>query len=129
MKRYIILTLLFLAATTAGVVFAKGKAEISFEKTSHDFGRISADGGKVTCRYEFTNTGSDALVIINVTNGGCGCTTPKFTREPIAPGKTGYVSITFDPKRFKGEFNRNVTVSTNASNSKVRLKFTGYITD
>ncbi|MBD5308576.1 MAG: DUF1573 domain-containing protein [Bacteroides sp.] len=129
MRKHIIISLLLLLTIAAGSLYAKEKAEIAFSTTTHDFGRISAEGGKVSCKYEFTNKGKEQLVIIHVTNGGCGCTTPTFTREPIAPGKTGYVMITFDPKRFKGEFNRTVTVTTNASNSKTRLKFSGYITD
>ena len=80
MRRHIIISLLMLLAITAGSIYAKEKAEIAFSTTSHDFGRISADGGKVSCKYEFTNKGKEQLVIIHVTNGGCGCTTPTFTR-------------------------------------------------
>ncbi len=129
MRKYLLIMMAALAALTCGVIYAKGAAEIQFQTTSHDFGRISASGGKVSYKYTFTNTGNEALVIINVTNGGCGCTTPGFTREPIEPGKKGYVSVTFDPARFKGEFNRSITVSSNAKKSKTRLKFSGYITD
>lgn len=126
MNRLLLLLISILIATTT---FAKGTAGIKFDTTTHDFGRISAKGGIVTCQYEFINTGKDALVIIDVTNGGCGCTTPTFTREPIAPGKKGNVTVKFDPKKFKGEFNRSITVSTNAKPARIKLKFSGYITD
>jgi hypothetical protein len=43
----------------------------------------------------FTNTGSTPLVISNV-RGSCGCTVTDYTKEPIAPGKTGNVKATFN---------------------------------
>ncbi len=76
-----------LAVTAIISASAKDKAEMTFVKTAHDFGTIKADGGAVTAVYEFTNTGSAPLTIINVSNGGCGCTKPSFPKRPIAPGK------------------------------------------
>lgn len=106
---------------------AKNGAEIEFTKTKHEFGTIRSSAGKVTAEYSFTNTGTGPLVIINVTNGGCGCTTPSFPKEPIAPGKTGKITINFDPTGRRGEFNRTVQVKTNAQKKAVPLRFSGVI--
>ncbi len=121
--------LLLLALMIPAMILTAGgnQSKIEFEKTSHDFGTINADGGKVSCRYTFTNTGDAPLVIISVTNGGCGCTTPSFPKEPIQPGKTGEIVIHFDPEGRKGEFNREVRVRTNGSPKRVSLKFSGVI--
>lgn len=116
--------LLALAALGAS---AKGKARITFDSTSHDFGTIKEDGGQVTAVYGFTNTGDEPLTIITVTNGGCGCTTPSFPKEPIAPGKKGEIKITFQPRGRKGEFNRTVKVKTNADAGRRTLKFNGVV--
>lgn len=123
-KIFSILTFCF--ATIFALMAADGAA-IKFNQTKHDFGTIHADGGEVSCEYTFTNTGSSPLVIISVSNGGCGCTTPTFTKEPVAPGKTGTITIHFNPAGRKGEFNRVVQVKTNASKKRESLRFSGVI--
>lgn len=123
MKKIFLLLLLVVAA--AGIATAAGKPKIVFATTSHDFGTIKSSAGKVTATYEFTNTGDGALSVVTVTNGGCGCTKPSFTKEPVAPGKKGVITITFDPRGRAGEFNRTVRVKTNAG--KNRLTFSGVI--
>ena len=122
-----IFLVLLLAVTAIISASAKDKAEMTFVKTAHDFGTIKADGGAVTAVYEFTNTGSAPLTIINVSNGGCGCTKPSYPLEPIAPGKSGEIKITFDPKGRKGEFNRTVKVKTNAGSARKKLTFSGVV--
>ncbi|MDE6415782.1 MAG: DUF1573 domain-containing protein [Duncaniella sp.] len=122
-----ILFLLFAVMFTAFVTEAKSKAEIKFEAVSHDFGTIRANGGKVTATYKFTNTGDKPLVIVSVSNGGCGCTVPSYPKMPVQPGKEGEISITFDPRGRSGEFERVVKVKTNAGNSRQKLTFSGTI--
>lgn len=128
MKRYL---LSLFVALTAIVGFSALAADdgpvISFQSMKHDFGNIKASGGKVTAVYRFTNTGNKPLVIISVTNGGCGCTTPSYPKEPIAPGKSGEIVIKFDPAGRRGELNREVKVKTNASKKRLGLRFTGVI--
>lgn len=125
MKKILLLFALLIPALA--MTAADNHSKIEFEKTSHDFGTISADGGKVSCAYKFTNTGNAPLVIISVTNGGCGCTTPSFPKEPVQPGKSGEIVIHFDPEARKGEFNREVRVRTNGTPKRVSLKFSGVI--
>ncbi|MBD5243581.1 MAG: DUF1573 domain-containing protein [Paramuribaculum sp.] len=105
---------------------AKSQPAIEMASTYHDFGTIKASGGPVTARYELTNTGSSPLVIINVTNGGCGCTTPEYPKQPVAPGKSATITITFDPTGRRGEFNREVKVKTNAG-KRLSLRFSGVV--
>ncbi|MDE6652191.1 MAG: DUF1573 domain-containing protein [Paramuribaculum sp.] len=100
---------------------------VVFNSVSHDFGNIKSTGGSVSCEYEFTNTGDTPLVIVSVTNGGCGCTTPSFPKAPIAPGKSGVIKITFNPVGRRGEFNREVKVRTSGTPKRVGLKFKGVV--
>lgn len=125
MKKIVLILLLIL--TAGGVISAAGKAGIKFESTSHDFGTIHEKDGRVTAVFDFTNTGDAPLTIVTVTNGGCGCTKPSFPLEPIAPGKTGEIKITFDPKGRRGEFNRTVKVKTNAGSARKKLTFSGVV--
>lgn len=121
-----ILILLVFAISAVGVALA-GKPAIKFASTSHDFGNIHEKDGRVTAIYEFTNTGDAPLSIVTVTNGGCGCTKPSYPLEPIAPGKSGEIKITFDPRGRAGEFNRTVKVKTNAGKSRNKLTFSGVV--
>lgn len=104
----------------------KAAPKIEFAKLTHDFGTIKASDGPVTAKYEFTNTGDAPLVIINVTQGGCGCTTPAYPKEPVAQGQKNVITITFDPTGRRGEFNREVKVKTNAG-KRIPLRFSGVI--
>ena len=89
-------------------------AEISFEKSTHDYGQIekSANG---ECIFVFTNTGNKPLKISNA-KGSCGCTVPQWPREEIAPGATGEIKVRYDTKRV-GVINKSVTIQSNALNS------------
>lgn len=101
--------------------------EITFDTTTHDCGTIRADKGAVSWTYRFTNTGDAPLVIISVSNGGCGCTKPAFPAQPVAPGKSGEIKITFNPEGRRGQLDRKVKVRTNASSKPVMLSFNGMI--
>lgn len=126
MKRIFLILFMAVAVTVTALAADKGAA-ITFDQTKHDFGTIHASDGSVTAIYRFTNTGTEPLIIITVSNGGCGCTTPSYPKAPIAPGKTGVISITFDPTGRRGEFNREVKVKTNASKKRTSLRFSGVI--
>ena len=60
--------------------------QITFTKTSHDFGTFPEERGKVTCTFTFKNTGKSDLVLQKV-RASCGCTTPNWTKTPVAPGE------------------------------------------
>ncbi|MCM1349217.1 MAG: DUF1573 domain-containing protein [Firmicutes bacterium] len=127
MKRNIVTLFLILAAAFGAWAGGKG-AILTFDSTEKDFGTIPAKGGAVTMTYDFTNTGTEPLVIVSVSNGGCGCTTPQYPKQPIAPGKTGKIVIKFNPANRSGYTKRTVKVKSNAANGKVmKLSFDGTI--
>ena len=107
-------------------VMAAGKGpEMTFSEKSFDFGTIKEADGPVTHTFEFTNTGDEPLVIVNV-NASCGCTRPEHSKEPIMPGKKGKIKVTFNPAGRPGEFNKEVKVRTNGSKRPI-LKITGTV--
>lgn len=126
MKRLLLMLITVLTLSLGASAADKGAA-ITFNNTKHDFGTIKSTDGRVTAVYRFTNTGTAPLVIITVSNGGCGCTTPSYPKAPIAPGQTGEIKIQFDPSGRRGEFNREVKVKTNASKKRTSLRFSGVI--
>lgn len=130
MKRFLRMIMVAVAVTlgmTAVMAADKGEPAIEFETTAVNMGNVSSSGGPVSATYKFTNTGTAPLVIVKVTNGGCGCTTPSYPKQPIAPGKSGEIVIHFDPSGRRGEFNREVKVKTNASGKRIGLRFKGVI--
>ncbi|MBN2765856.1 MAG: DUF1573 domain-containing protein [Paludibacteraceae bacterium] len=107
----------------AGVVFAQ-KAEITFEKKIHDFGQINESDGKATYEFVFRNTGNSPLVVSRV-RASCGCTTPTWTRQPIEPGKSGSITVAYNPAGRPGVFTKTITVSSNATDEQVTLLIKG----
>ena len=91
----------------------EGTAEITFAALEHDFGKIS-EGEKVACVFSFENTGSGDLVIASATTS-CGCTVPKFDKEPISPGGKGTMEVVFDTSGRSGIQTKTITVRSNAA--------------
>lgn len=86
-------------------------AKIAFEETSYDFGTIK-EGEKVEHIFKFSNTSSNPLIITNA-KGSCGCTVPEWPKEPIAPGASSEIKVSFDSKGKKGPNTKNVTITAN----------------
>tara|TARA_B110000879_G_scaffold47912_1_gene67486 strand:+ start:4078 stop:4533 length:456 start_codon:yes stop_codon:yes gene_type:complete len=100
-------------------------AKMEFEATEWNFGEIT-QGESVEYAFEFTNTGSEPLIITNA-KGSCGCTVPVWPREPVAPGESGVVDVKFNSKGKKGKQNKKVTLTTNMVPSQMVLKVTGLV--
>jgi hypothetical protein len=95
---------------------------MTFAKTEHDFGDIPTDA-KVRHTFTFTNTGKTPLLIEDAT-ASCGCTTPSWTKEPVAPGGKGTLVVEFDSKGKSGLVNKqvNVRANTQPTNTVVFIK-------
>ena len=106
MKKLISL-LLFISALS---LFAQ--PAIQFEQTTIDFGNIKEDDGKVSGKFEFTNTGNQDLLLTGV-KPGCGCTAADYTKTPVAPGEKGFIVATYNPYNRPGSFHKNIKVTTN----------------
>lgn len=75
--------------------------------------------------FEFKNTGISVVKITDV-HGSCGCTTTDYTKEEIAPGKTGIIKATFNAINVGG-FTKTVTVKTTAEENTKVLVFKGKV--
>ena len=99
---------------------------ILFEEYEHDFGSFSYTEDSVkTHVFTFKNTGGKDLVILHVATG-CGCTTPVYSKQPLKPGATGTVTVTYNGERkLPGYFRKSVTVYSNDPRSYVRIFIKG----
>ena len=107
MKKLFFCFVMFISALS---LFAQ--PAIQFESTTHDFGTIKEEGGKVTGKFIFMNTGDQDLLLTGV-KPGCGCTAADYTKTPVAPGQKGYIDATYNPYNRPGNFNKNIRVTTN----------------
>lgn len=99
--------------------------EITFPKTEHDYGTIYLNGDG-TYNFEFTNTGNEPL-ILSKPRSSCGCTVPSWPKEPILPGETDKIKVTYNTHK-AGAFNKTVTVYSNAKNkATVLLRIKGKV--
>ncbi len=94
--------------------------DLKFTEETFDFGNLTA-GEKASHTFKFKNTGKEPLVISNA-KGSCGCTVPKWPKEPIAPGKSGEIEVTFDSKGKKGKQTKNVTITANTDPANTIIK-------
>lgn len=126
MRKYI-LTFAVLILLPGMAVKAQTKAaNISFDEAVHDFGKFKEADGTVTHKFEFTNTGSIPL-LIKAVRPSCGCTSSAWTKEPVLPGKNGFISATYDPRNRPGPFSKTIAVTTNASNPNNILTIKGEV--
>ena len=115
-----------MAMAVMAVAMMAQQPVITFDKTDHDFGKINEGDGKVTTIFTFKNEGMEPLVLSNV-RASCGCTTPKWPREPIEPGKTGEITVTYNPNGRPGRFTKTVTITSNATEPTTRVTIKGEV--
>ncbi|UCH13627.1 MAG: DUF1573 domain-containing protein [Bacteroidales bacterium] len=123
-KLFSFILILLLTASQASTQI--NKSTIKFDKEIHDFGEININGGDVIHEFTFVNTGNMPIIINNV-KATCGCTTPEWTKEPVIPGQTGSIKVSFNPKGRPGPFSKSITISSNAERQKIVLKITGTV--
>lgn len=125
MKRIIFILTAILLSVVA-VSAQKKQAVISSQETSFDFGSIKEADGKVSHTFKIDNTGDGPLVITRVI-ASCGCTTPEWTKEPIAPGKSGDVKITYNPANRPGAFVKTISIYSNGKKGSFILTIKGKV--
>ena len=98
--------------------------EITFDKVIHDYGKI-IQGGNGKCEFTFKNTGKEPL-ILSKPRSSCGCTVPTWPRQPILPGKTETIEVTYNTNKI-GPINKTVTIFSNAKTKSVILRIKGKV--
>ena len=89
-----------------------------FENETIDYGTIphNADGKR---EFVLTNNGNKPL-IIESTQGSCGCTVPTKPEGPIAPGAKASIGVKYATDRV-GAFTKTVTVKSNATGQETKV--------
>ena len=102
------------------------EAAISAPEEQFDFGTIKEADGPVTHAFTLKNVGNAPLVITRA-SASCGCTKPKFSTEPIAPGKSTKIEVTYNPAGRPGQFVKTVAVYSNGKEGAFILRIKGVV--
>jgi hypothetical protein len=121
MKSVILACLSLLAISAVQAQGDNAAKKLKFTATTFDFGS-KPQGKPVNTEFEFTNSGSEPLVLETV-SASCGCTTPEWTKEPVMPGKKGIIKVQYNMAR-EGSFNKTITVTTKDTETQI-LTITG----
>jgi len=98
--------------------------KVAWAKESHDFGEIP-QGKPVSVEFAFTNTGDAPLLIADVATS-CGCTASDYSKEPIAPGASSKIKVTYNAANI-GAFTKTITVNFSDAEAKKVLMIKGTV--
>lgn len=93
---------------------------ISFVNKINDLGSIN-EGEKVIGWYDYKNEGTAPLIIHSI-KAGCGCTVPKWNKEPLPSGEKATIKVVFDSAGKHGVQDISIYVRSNAENSREELR-------
>ncbi len=88
---------------------------LKLKESEHDFGKIP-QGKPVYYNFEIVNTGKEPLKLDDV-HASCGCTTPEWSRDPIAPGATAIIKVGYNAAA-EGGFTKPITITYNTNQTK-----------
>ena len=108
------LLFLFLLAFAAGHTQSATEV-LELKELTYDFGSIP-QGKPVYHVFQIVNKGTTPLKLDNV-QASCGCTTPEWNKEAIAPGATDKIKVGYNAAS-EGHFEKTVTVTYNGNATK-----------
>lgn len=122
--------LFFLLTALFALHFSFARAQqqgphFKFDKTMHDFGTVSHAQTGISHRFDFTNDGTEPLVITK-TITSCTCTKVSYIKTPVPPGGRGWVEILYEVnKKEPGVFYKAVEIYSNSVDKRVSLVVKG----
>lgn len=120
-------TFYFLVLFLSGfLVSAQNRGNAEFVEDTFDFGDVNEGDGPIVHEFEFTNTGKAPLIISNV-KASCGCTTPGWSKEPVLPGKKGFVKAQYNPLNRPGAFKKSLTITSDGESPRTVLYIQGKV--
>ncbi len=115
-----------LALAVAATLCASSQGVATWLETEGDLGTLHEEGGRASCALRLVNTGDQPLIIVRV-QSTCGCTATEFPRQPIEPGDTAAVQLTYNPIGRPGQFHKDVFVYTDGTPARCRLSVKGNV--
>ena len=110
-------------AQTAAPASPESADVLLLKDSVHSFDKIP-QGRPVTYVFNIVNSGKVPLLLDNV-QASCGCTTPEWSKDAIAPGATAPIRVGYNAYA-EGNFTKTVTITYN-SNQHKQLVITGEV--
>ncbi len=105
---------------------ANENKNMSFKVTQVDLGVINEQDGVKSTTFTFTNIGTAPLVI-NGVSVSCGCTNVVFVKDPVMPGKSSNITVTYDPEFRPGFFDKKIYVYSDKRRKRNVLSIKGEV--
>lgn len=124
MRRFLSLSVLLMFFFFAGAQTAttpETQDVLQLKETEHDFAKIP-QGKPVYYSFEIVNTGAQPLKLDDV-HASCGCTTPEWSRDPIAPGAAAQIKVGYNAAA-EGAFDKMITITYNGQSKQLKIKGT-----
>jgi hypothetical protein len=121
---FIVAAIFGLSASLHAQDAEKPVSGMTWKTTNIDLGKIE-QGKPVTVEFEFTNPSMVPLIISSV-RPNCGCTVADYPKEPVAPGKSGKIVVTYNAAS-SGSFTKSTMVNSNASEGNTSLIIKGEV--
>ncbi len=102
-----------------------GQIKVDFAEKVNDFGFIQ-EGKVASCEFTFENNTEDTVRLASV-KPSCGCTSPFWTKDPVAPGESGTIKVNYNSRGRLGEFTKNITVTVTGEEKKEILTIKGFV--
>ncbi|HEY4967920.1 MAG TPA: DUF1573 domain-containing protein [Puia sp.] len=106
------------AGKSPAAIAAPKEETLRLIESNYSFGKIP-QGRPVIHVFTIQNVGKELLLLENV-QASCGCTTPEWSREPIAPGAEAPIKVGYNAYA-EGHFNKTVTILYNNGQSKALI--------
>ena len=127
MKKQIIFILAIAILPLVAQAQSNKKPQIKFDSLVYDMGVVARDTSIVKCTFKFTNVGESDLYIHQIFTT-CGCTKAEHNTEPVKPGESDQLTVTFDGRRSgEGRVRKRINVYSNAEEEMTRLTIVGKI--
>lgn len=118
----VVITLVLSVAALVGVA----APQVQWLAMTHDFGVINENDGDASCSFGFVNIGDEPVIVVNA-RATCGCTTPKYSNDAVAPGDTAFISVSYDPVGRPGRFKKKIYINTNTEPARSTLEISGVV--
>lgn len=118
----IVVALLLMACS---IGFAQPRIKVT--EPRKNFGFVKR-GTLVKNEYEIINAGDQPLIITEA-EVSCSCTTVDLPKQPVLPGQSATVVVSFNTTTVYGRQDRVVLINSNDPKGAVKLRYKGTVSD
>ena len=78
--------------------------------------------------YDLGSIPGNAPLVVVRAETSCTCTKADISKKPVMPGQEGTVTVTYNPRRQHGAFNKAISIYTNVPGARYVVTLRGEVT-